>query len=652
MFSISGISQVSVTQTKPLKGYLNKYCHKQNVSFGAGRLNILATADNHGHFETLPEVYSNVVRHIDKIFPDKNKPGTRNVLTIAGDWFIDLKQKGYKTRNDPEKLGFSSGDVPEMTAGFYNIYMLNKFTECLNKILTSKNNPEQPKLKTVYTPGNHCLEDGDSYLASILKYSNKDMSTVVSNINLASSPAFNQFKSIKEKEIIEIPDDKDKNKVHKVLMLGLTVNTVDFYCKGKASGLDVLDRSAKKTEQLQYPEDVKETIQRLYKNINEFKSQNPQGGVVIINHNGNPFANAIIQGIDQLSTSNGKNYKVDALLNGHDHRDQTTYIGKNKTPVVSLSQNNQKLGTVKLLFDDNGKLTVETSRLDVDKNISEQKNPLKRVLNRLLRDDFKLNISIKVTDKDGKPLDKMKELSCEDIRFTNNAMANFLTDTLLKMTRKYDPSVEIFGISSSAIRGNLPVNGKKASNMNLIGVLCGITDEDSKIYKANLSGKDLMQIILKNVYGNMHNKTRNELIQWSGIQINRDKIIETMNAHSFKPDQFNESNLSDYDGLINIRMPGDSNYQPVDLNKVYRVALPAEALRSKLVEFKDAFTPLSDQDIRAKQLLKDSFEDAGNNIVITDPGADIRVITADNDSEGFIKTLSLNLLDDNRQLVA
>jgi hypothetical protein len=620
-----------------------KVCNR--ISFGEGRVNILAAADNHGHIEKLPALYDTVTRNSDSIFPKKNDQSTLNVFAIAGDWFIDLKQQGYKSQNQPEKLGFQKKDTQKMTAGFYNIFFLNKFVDFLNrKMNNNKELSAKSSIKTLYTPGNHCLEDGDYYLAKILKYSNNDMKTILSNINLNNSPAFNKIESIKEKEILEVTDDKDPTKKHKVLVLGLTINTADFYCKNKMPGTDVLDRTAKKTEQLRYPDDIKETIKRVYSHIESFKQKYPNSAVVVMNHNGNAFSSALVEGIDDLNISNQKELKIDVILNGHDHKDKTVTVGKNNTKIVSLGQNNKKFESVQLHFDDDGRLDISTKRFPVDNKVSSIDNPMQQLLNNIFKADFERNIKINITDPNcpGRVLEQINELSCDDIRFKNSALANFITDTVLQMIHKKDRSIDIFGISSSAIRGNLPVNNVKANNIEIMNLLCGITDDDSTIFQASLKGSELAQIIAKNIFGNMLNKNRNELIQWSGVQINRDEIIQTFKQDNKSKDNLTQFNIRNIYPYIKTKQIEETNYQALDPDKIYKVAVPAEALKNKISEFSDRFTKFTSEELKAKQLIKDYLDAANNNVSVKDPGADIRIITRDNEDSVTLNPFNIN----------
>lgn len=77
--------------------------------FKAARINILATADNHGNIMQLPRVLKTIENNAKEIFPKAESPSTFNFLTIVGDWFINPSKKGLLTH--PE---LSNGDMQNL----------------------------------------------------------------------------------------------------------------------------------------------------------------------------------------------------------------------------------------------------------------------------------------------------------------------------------------------------------------------------------------------------------------------------------------------------------------------------------------------------------------------------------------------------------
>ena len=77
--------------------------------FKAARINILATADNHGNIMQLPRVLKTIENNAKEIFPKAESPSTFNFLTIGGDWFNNPSKKGLLTH--PE---LSNGDMQNL----------------------------------------------------------------------------------------------------------------------------------------------------------------------------------------------------------------------------------------------------------------------------------------------------------------------------------------------------------------------------------------------------------------------------------------------------------------------------------------------------------------------------------------------------------
>ena len=144
-----------------------------NISFQGARINILATADNHGNVLKMPIWLKTVENNAKDIFEKSNEESTRNFFAIVGDWFINPSKQGYLTK-------------PKLTNGdLQNLTML-KTIEMLRGIVT---NVAQGAayFETLFTAGNHCLDAGDGFLLNVMK--KNPMKSLITNVNLNKSPA-------------------------------------------------------------------------------------------------------------------------------------------------------------------------------------------------------------------------------------------------------------------------------------------------------------------------------------------------------------------------------------------------------------------------------------------------------------------------------
>ena len=80
-----------------------------DTAFKGARVNILATADNHGNIMRLPRLLKTVANNAKEIFPKSESESTLNFFAIVGDWFINPSKKGFITH--PE---LSNGDLQNL----------------------------------------------------------------------------------------------------------------------------------------------------------------------------------------------------------------------------------------------------------------------------------------------------------------------------------------------------------------------------------------------------------------------------------------------------------------------------------------------------------------------------------------------------------
>ncbi|MBO5714256.1 MAG: hypothetical protein J6R83_02405, partial [Clostridia bacterium] len=119
--------------------------------------------------------------------------------------------------------------------------------QTLNKLVESKNKgetTESKNLEVIYQLGNHCLDGGDKFALNFMK--NNPMKSLVTNVNLEKSPAVVEAMKthgdkIVKSAVFSIPDDKKADLVHKVLFVGVTIPTMDFYNPKLLKDMEFLD---------------------------------------------------------------------------------------------------------------------------------------------------------------------------------------------------------------------------------------------------------------------------------------------------------------------------------------------------------------------------------------------------------------------------
>ena len=147
----------------PNKSLFVKNNVKNNLSFGQANINIAALSDTHGQIDKCAAIQDTYEKNKNQIHPDGKNPSNKNVLAVVGDWFMNPTRKGYLSFKETigDMQGKFLGDmIDRMKSGLGN-------------------------LTTLYTPGNHCLEGGDSFLFD--KTKKCDMTTVMTNVNVENS---------------------------------------------------------------------------------------------------------------------------------------------------------------------------------------------------------------------------------------------------------------------------------------------------------------------------------------------------------------------------------------------------------------------------------------------------------------------------------
>lgn len=528
---------------KVINNFLNQqnfYPKKNNqVNFGKAQVNVFATSDNHGKFESLPDMLDTVSNHRSEVFPtndilDIERPeSVKNIGVFNGDWFMDPAKGGYLTH-------------PEKKAGDFQLKFLNKFVEQIKIPLSN--------FEAFNSVGNHCLDGGDKFYLGLVARQNNNFTTVLSNANLDNSPAIVHLpplekSKIQKARVLEIPDDKNSNLTHKALILGVTVVGVDFYNPGIVKGIDVIDRTQKKDSKI-HSRDLHKTYDELNMVVQDFKKANPKGAVIIMSHTGEKISRFLAENVND----------IDIIYNGHDHKDTQTVIdhsdGK-QTHILSLGDDNKFFNATHLSFDDDGNFTVKYKNIKTEKYSESHNNAIGRLIRESFAQDQKPYFEIEGEDGD---------LSQKNIRKDNNQLANLVTDGIMSSIRKYDPDVQVFGLASSAFRQDLNIGKKGNNNLVLRNLLSGQTDDLSVVHVASVKGSDLVSMVVENIEDHKKDMERNTIVQWSGVQINKTGIIDTIEAGQAKQPE----NLVPY---INIKNQ-DGEYEPINPEQTYKTAIP------------------------------------------------------------------------------
>ena len=400
------------------------------------------------------------------------------------------------------------------------------------------------------------------------------MKTLVTNVDIKNSPGIQKIidknPNVVTSLTYEIPDDKNPELKHKVLFLGVTIPSMQFYNPGLLKEMTFFDNCKKKDADLT-KENLTNTIKAIKKEIKKFKNENPKGVVVLMAHTGGNISKMIIDKVP----------RIDIVLNGHDHKNITTIKGK--STINSLGKDNEIIKALNIKFNDNGDLEstdVNTlySKTTVRDNLTI--NPIQIFLEESFNEDMKPIISL--TDITGQKI----ELDYgEIIRYQNSYLANFLTSAVKLSLSKLckDPNV-IIGIQSSIIRGGLKDG---SNNLDIMKIFDGVSEDLSNIQIGTVEGYELAGLVIENIKDNLRAPKRNTIIQWSDIQVNRTLISEILSGKSNK----------DLIDAIKIRDVETNDYQPLDLKKKYKIAIGEKYLLKDDIlwasKIRDRFKPLN-----------------------------------------------------------
>ena len=581
--------------------------------FKAARINILATADNHGNIMQLPRVLKTIENNAKEIFPKAESPSTFNFLTIVGDWFINPSKKGLLTH--PE---LSNGDMQNLamlkTIDSVKV-LLKKLAAKTSGIISGKT----AELNVLFTPGNHDLDAGDKFLLNVMK--KNPMKTLITNVDLNKSPAVQEAMSLSDNiiksAVYSIPDDKRDDLLHKVLFVSATIPSMDFYNPGLCKGLEFYDNSNKKDANLTEA-DIQETINSIKEKVDDFKLENPKGAVVLLSHMGGRLSEIIRSNVPQINH----------VLNGHDHKNVQSNVGK--TSINSLGKDNEMIKALNFEFDDDGNLIKATmTPYFTETTVADglEKHPFQIFLNDFFEKDLEPLVSLGeiksekaveeaesrfpqqldalftklgITDitqrttlmkndsfkelmfsEASKELEKSESVNKglnkltygNEIRYQNSYLMNYLTSAVKRTVReKYDSDVFTVALQSSIVRGGLEDG---ADNLRVMPVFDGVSEDLSNLRIGDVKGEELVGLIVENVLANLKAPTRNTIIHWSDVQVNR-SLIEAIKSGKAE---------AKYSDAVRVRNKLTKEFEPIDMQENYKMVIGEKFLVKDDIEW-------------------------------------------------------------------
>ena len=527
------------------------YTDKGNSpSFKAANVNILALSDTHGQVRYCSRFYDTFLSHKNDIFTLtdnlKNKACNLNLFAIAGDWFMNPGTRGvFRTCAD-------------QSAGLLQNRFLKKLIEIMSQFA-----------KIVCVPGNHCLSDGDTLFYDITK--EDDFANIVTNIDVAASPALKNAKPGKfvNSKVIKIPDDKNPLILRKILLLGLIPPNMAYYSREAMQNTAMYDNRMKKSSEMTR-EDIAETINRIKKITDEFKKENPDSPVLIINHSDLNILKMICEEAN-----------IDYVLQGHVHLTKPeTYRNSSgkETKIFNLSENFKHFGSLKIHFDDEGLFTDKFKLFETE----EQKNS-DNEFDKLYRDTFAEDIKGLVKIEGNGEL-----LSIKGIRHKDNPISKIVADGIFSSLKQDYPDIKIFMMPTSAFRKDLTA-GEYVTNNDIIDLFGGINDHDGIVKVGYLSGVEIIRYIAQNVFYNILLPERNTIPAVSGIQFNKTEIGKFLESHKITdlslPSDETLAPLANYIKVLNDK----GKYEPINLQNRYKTACPVKFFnKTNIPQFKKA----------------------------------------------------------------
>lgn len=527
-----------------------------HFSFKGAQMSITAFSDTHGQLEDIGGFWEEIEKNKDDIFLKEGK-GKKDIVAVAGDWFMAGNVKGYKSN-------------PDYNSQKYQLLFFNKLMKMFSRMSKS--------ITSIFTIGNHELDAGFEEFSKCVRKLNSQI--VSTNVDLESSDVLKRH-ALRSKTI-EIQDDKDPSLVHKVLFLGVSPGNMSYYNK-KLEGIKFSDDVYKPQSKIT-PDEVKNSINAVKKEIEDFKKENPKGVVVLLDHFGGTFQDELLR----------QKLPVNVILSAHEHLDYDELKGS--TLIVKLFQNFKKFENVKINFDDNGDLSGIKTHAYYPKGLSGT-NEMQDFYERVFKKDIEQSYSIPARDG-------ICDLELKGVRYKNSYLANYITDVILNRIQKRIPETDFFALNASAIRGPLKTKeGGEVNNINILLTLNGIRNEDANIMLSRVTGREILYMIVENVMSNAQSREKNPLNHYSGLSYNKTMLIKGIQMG------LDEKNLISF-----IR---DKNGEPLDLDREYLLAnVEKFFLKSKNPFIKELYTSnrTAMTLLNAKEEFKKHFEENLNEV--------------------------------------
>ena len=202
-----------------------------------------------------------------------------------------------------------------------------------------------------------------------------------------------------------------------------------------------------------------------------------------------------------------------------------------------------------------------------------------------------------------------------EIRYSNSYLMNYLTSSIKDVLQsKYDPEIFTVALQSSIVRGGLKSG---SNNLDIMKVFDGVSEDLSTLKAGTLKGNELVGLIVENVLSNLKAPTRNTIIHWSDVQVNRSLISDIKDGNS----------NNQYADAIRVRNPITKEFEPVNLSQDYKMAICEKYLVKDDIEWapkiKDRFEPLNKT---YDELFREHLANENYNINVTERTKEQRIV--------------------------
>ena len=530
---------------------------RQNISFKGAHISLNAISDTHGCLSDVSSGYQKIKDNAKDMFlPEKR--GNLNIMTIVGDWFMSGTQRGYLSN-------------PNATSNHYQIRFFNEFISNIRALAEN--------IQTFFVLGNHEFDGSVKQVKRIV--SKAKTKIICTNLDYENSPLLKKDiinKKIIKSQIIEIPDDRNLEKTHKILVLGLSPVNLSSYNQSK--GIDFIDNVQKKETMLTKKDSAK-TVELFDAEIKKFKQENPNGVVILLSHCKSNIAKRIAL----------KSGKVNLILSGHEHGNAEVKL-KNTT-FIELFKDFKKISNVKIDIDDNGHIQINSKNYHPEIGSKNHRNEMQRFYETIFAKDLKPLCPIHTSND-------FEKFDISNIRFDNNSFSDYVTNVILTKIQEIESDVDFFLMGTSAIRRELPTEKQRfVNNWDIINALNGITPENAKIYKGEVSGRNLISIIIDNSELNRLNKIRNAINAYGGLIVDKNILKAAQQGAS----------MEDLSKFITV----EQTNKPIELDKIYKMAFPFRWIHKycKIPALKENASQL--HDVNVKNLFAKYFFDLAEN---------------------------------------